>query len=235
MKGSEIITIVRRELKETAPAFWTDAELLSHINRAERDYINKTRIHEDKAMLSLEIGRIDYPLPANWLSARLVIHNEPNSDGTENWHRVEATNLEKTAQENPNFLRADVGAQSTPRKYFIWGTTLYVLPASKTTSDSNLFLWYKAKPITLLTVNDPINLDDSLSEAIVAYVLWKAWLKKEERSNAAEAKEEYLNYILEGRKWVKKKAMDERKSIDIVSPVAFSLHTPSIGFNPLNQ
>ena len=44
MQASEIISDCRFELLEPIPGFWTDAELLNQINKAQQDYVNQTRI-----------------------------------------------------------------------------------------------------------------------------------------------------------------------------------------------
>lgn len=229
MQASQIITDVRRELVETSAAYWSDAELLRHINRAELDFVNKTRILEDTAQLSLTQGRLDYPLPSNWVSARAVFHKVVNSDGSSSWRRIYPSNLEKISQQHPNFLTVDTTNQGRPDRYWIWGRSLFLDRAPNAENTTNLYLFFKSKPVPLTTASQEINLDDSLSEAITAYVLWKAWTKEQEFDTAEEHKLEYDRYIAEGRRWVKKQSGDQRNRIDIDSPSPFE------GFsNPFN-
>lgn len=218
--GQDIVNIVRNELVESVAGFWQDSEFLTNINRCERDFVNKTRILDRFAFLSTDIGRIDYPLPLDYVGARLVLFNEP-SGTTANWFRVLPWNLEKAGQERPDFLITSATQQGTPRRYFIWGRTMYLFPPPDTSTPSNLYLFYKAKPISLNTLNDPINLDDTLSEAIVEYLLWKAWAKADEDKKALEHKETYDNYVREGRKFVKKQSSDQKWRVDLESPVPF--------------
>jgi hypothetical protein len=96
---------------------------------------------------------------------------------------------------------------------------------------TTLYLFFKAKPIPLSLVTDSINLDDSLSEALTAYILWKAWKKEKESDLADEQQTIYLQYIAEGRKWVKKESGDQRYRIDIDSPIPFE--NSSNPFDPL--
>lgn len=222
MQAQTLITDVRRELVEISASYWSDAELLRHINRAELDFSNKTRILEDTAQLSLTQGRLDYPLPSNWLSARAVFFKVVSPvDGTFRWKRLYPTNLEKNSQQRPNFLQTEVASQGTPARYWIWNRSLWLDRAPDLQNSTTLLLFYKSKPIPLTFVTDQINLDDSLSEAITAYILWKAWTKEQEFDTAAEHKLEYDRYIAEGRKWVKKQSGDQRNRIDIDSPVPF--------------
>ena len=222
MQAQTLITDIRRELVEISASYWTDAEFLRHINRAELDFSNRTRILEDTAQLSLQQGRLDYPLPQNWLSARAVFIKVVNSvDLTYRWRRVYPTNLEKNSQQTPNFMNTEVGNQGKPTRYWVWGRSLWLDKAPDAENATTLLLFYKSKPIPLTAVTSSINLDDSLSEAITAYVLWKAWAKEQEFDRADEHKLEYDRYVLEGRKWVKKQSGDQRNRIDIDSPVPF--------------
>ena len=222
MNAQTLITDVRRELVEISASYWTDAELLRHINRAELDFTNKTRILEDTAQLSLTQGRLDYPLPSNWLSARAVFFKivDPIT-GNFRWKRLYPTNLEKTSQQAPNFMHTGTENQGMPTRYWIWGRSLWLDKAADADNATTLLLFFKSKPIPLTFVTDQLNLDDSLSEAITAYILWKAWAKEQEFDRADAQQLTYDRYVAEGRRWVKKQSGDQRNRIDIDSPIPF--------------
>ena len=221
MIAQTLITDIRRELLETSASYWSDAELIRHINRAELDFANKTRILEDSATLSLTQGRLDYPLPSNWLATRAVFFKTENTDGTYSWKRLHSTNLEKQAQQTPNFMNTTADNQGTPVRYWIWNRSLWLDKAPDADNATELLLFYKSKPIPVTNATDSINLDDSLSEAITAYVLNKAWKKEKEADLAEEQAIIYAQYVAEGRKWVKKQSGDQRNRIDIDSPMPF--------------
>lgn len=222
MQAQTLITDVRRELVEISASYWTDAELLRHINRAELDYTNKTRILEDTASLSLTQGRLDYPLPENWLSARAVFFKVTDPiTGTFRWKRIYPTNLEKMGQQRPDFSSTGSTAQGTPNRYWIWGRSLWLDRAPDADNSTTLLLFFKSKPIPLTFVTDSLNLDDSLSEAITAYILWKAWAKEQEFDRADAQQLTYDRYVAEGRRWVKKQSGDQRNRIDIDTPIPF--------------
>jgi hypothetical protein len=209
MLASTILTDVRRELLETTGAFWSDTELLRHLNRAEMDFINRTRLLEDKAFLTTAQGVADYPLPDNWLSAKLVLINtKENESDDDAWQRIEPTSLEKMGQ-------------GTPARYWIWNKRIYLTPPPDSMVASNLYLFYKAKPIELLTTSQSINVDDTLAEGLIAYILWKAWTKAKETSLAEEQKQIYANYVGEGRRWAKRRSGDQRNKVDIISATPF--------------
>lgn len=217
MQASQIILDVRRELIETTGLFWSDTEILRSINRAELDFINKTRILEDSAQMPLTQGRLDYPLPSNFISAKALFLKITNNDGTFSWARLYPTNVEKNAQESPNFLSTGTDNQGQPTKYWIWNRTMWLNKAPDAANATELHMFFKSKPISLTSSSQSINLDDTLSEAINAYVLWKAWTKEKEQDLAAEQKVIYDRYVAEGRKWVKRQSGDQRYRLDIDS------------------
>ena len=221
MQASTIITDVRRELVEISAAYWSDSELLRHLNRGEKDFVNKTRILEDTAQLTLIQGRLEYPLPVNWLSERAVFFKIERDDGTYMWKRLIPTNLEKMAQQQPNFLNNTTDNQGTPSRCWIWGRSLWLDKAPDADNATSLFLFYKSKPIPLIDSSSEINIDDSLAEALTEYILWKAWKKEGEIDLASEHKLEYDRLVLEGRRWVKKQSGDQRNRIDIISAIPF--------------
>jgi len=227
MLASEIITDVRRELLESNAGFWSDSELLRHLNRAQMDFVNRTRILEDQAFLSTSEGVADYPLPENWMSAKLVLFNtKQESTDDDAWRRLEPTSLEKMGQERPNFLNTTENYRGTPIKYFIWNKRIYLYPSPKTVNAGDLYLFYKAKPVALTSTSQSINVDDSLSEALNAYILWKAWSKAKETALAEEQKAIYVSYIGEGRRWLKRQSGDQRYKVDIISSIPFDEGRP---------
>jgi len=215
MMAQEIINDVRRELVETIGAFWSDSELLALLNRGEKDFVNKTRILEGKATMQTQIGIMNYPLPSNWLSAKGVTYNAL-SDGQTNIRRLRPTNLEKMLQENPNFRDVtDSSKFRTPFQYFVWGRELWLSSAPDIVT--TVELWFKSKPIPLATASAEINIDDSLSDALHQFMLWKAWSKEKEFDLAQAAEAEYIRYVGEGRRFVKKQSGDQAYSLDIES------------------
>jgi len=223
MLASEIITDVRRELLESNAGFWSDSELLRHLNRAQMDFVNRTRILEDQAFLSTTDNVRDYPLPDNWMSAKLVLFNsKKEADDDDSWIRLRPTSLEKMGQENPNFLNSPDNEESQPYQYFIWNKRIYLYPNPRAVVSGDLYLFYKSKPIQLTATTQSIEIDETLSEALTAYVLWKCWAKAKETALATEQKGIYAGYIGEGRRWAKRRSGDQRYKVDIISPISFN-------------
>jgi|WetSurMetagenome_2_1015567.scaffolds.fasta_scaffold276348_2 hypothetical protein len=217
MQAQELINSVREELVETIGAFWSDSQLLALLNRGEKDFVNKTRILEGRATMQTTIGSLNYPLPSNWLSAKGVTYDDIDvPSGRHNLRRLRPTNLEKMLQERPQFRdTSDTTTYGLPSQYFVWGREIWLDRApDKVTS---VELWFKSKPIPLTVATQEINVDDSLSDALHYFMLWKAWSKEKELDLAQAAEAEYLRFVGEGRRFVKKQSGDQAYMMDIES------------------
>lgn len=235
MKVSQVLTDVRRELLESNAdaSFWTDAELIRLIDRGQVDYFNRVRLFDDRAVLSLEVGRSDYPLPSNWISAKAVFHKVTDSSGSVSIRRLIPSDLERMSVEVPNFLdTTSTERRGRPTRYWIWGNTIYFDPPPDVTEDSNITLFYKAKPTPIINTEQDLDIPEELSEAINAYVLWKAWTKENETQKAADQVAIYTSYVDQGLRYVKRKAGDRQGKLDVQSPLPFT-GTSDPGFNPL--
>lgn len=231
MQISQIIADVRSELVEANAGFWTDAELLALANRAEKDFAQKTRCMEGKVYLSTVLGQQDYLLPNNFLSAIDIFFNNPNTTtGVSVWQKLNIISLDKESQLNENFASSDSSLQGTPSRCFIWNRSLYFDPPPNITSSSNVLMFFKAKPIPMATTSGSINIDDSLSEAIHEFIMWKALKKDQEFAAATEHKDAYTEMLRQGLRWVKLQDLGNRKRLDLDSPIGFG--ATEAGFNP---
>lgn len=233
MLASELITDIRAELDEPVAAFWSDARLLALINKAERDYIQKTRCLSAFATMSTVAGTQAYPMPTYWLGSVKALYNDSTDlTGSPNWRPMESTSLEKLSQERPNFISTVSADRGKPMRYAIHGQEIYLHPCPDTTASNNLMLFFEAKPTPLTTTAGSINIDDSLSRAIVEFCLWKAWAQDNEDAKAAESKQNYIDMIGEGFKWKKKQQLDARWRLDVESGTPFSYGSSNIGNPP---
>ncbi len=231
MTTEDIIAQIRSALVEPIQGFWSDEELIRWLNRAQSDYVNRTRVLEDVDTTNTQDKNAVYPLPSACLSIRAVFLNRAAPGAQEDWKRLVPSNLEKTAQETPNFTASSDKQTGLPGKYMVWGRNLYLFPVPDGIYTIQMF--FKSKPIDISASNQPLGLDDSLHEALIAYVLWRAYEKEKEYDQAQYNRDIYEGYIRHGLRWAKKQSGDQRFRLDIDSP------TPIDGpvdnrFNPLS-
>ena len=239
INGNFVVSDVRSEIIEPNPAFFSNDRMLFLINRAQNEYVKRTRVLQSFAFTSTIQGQNAYPLPSDWLGSEKVFFNN-TFGGVPNWRPLQSTNLEKLGQEHPNFLSTDPTVQGFPSKYYVIGTTLYVFPIPMQTGSNDLFLFYESKPIQLLTLNDNLSIDDSLYNGVRSYVLSKLWKQDNEDAKAAEEMANFKEEIGYGFKWKNKRILDGKWKMDIESFLPFSYTMNTTGsingqINPLNQ
>jgi hypothetical protein len=183
------------------------------INLAENDYVNRTRLLEDKATMTTVAGQADYPLPPNWLATKMVWYHKPEGGFDHQWMLM-PTSLEKVSQETQDPLSVDAGHLDHPSAFWIWGKSIY-LKAIPSESGHTITMFYDSKPIPLRTTADSLNVDETLADGPRSYVLWHAWNKEGELNRAMAAKNDYLGAVRDGMRFKKLQAGNLRRSLDI--------------------
>lgn len=247
--GNDIVADLRSEFLEPSPTFVSQARMLALINQAQNNYVRLTRVLQSFAYTSTVQGQADYPMPADWLGSEKVFYNATVDGTTPNWRPLTPISLEKLGQQFPNFLSADPANQAQPRFCYVIGSTLYLYPRPAQDGFNDIFLFYEAKPIQLLTLSDSLSIDDSLYQGVRAYVLSKLWRQdnedaKADREMSGDMKKpgNFENEVGNGFKWKNKRILDGKWQLDIQSYVPFSYNgfgaTGNLsgnGANPLNQ
>lgn len=233
MTGQDIINTVRRQILETTGSFWSDAEFISLINDAEREFNSDVRVLEAKGFLSGRMGVQDYSLPPNCLSVKAILYYDNSAATSGIWRRLFPTSIEKVVEEIPDFASTDTNKFSIPRRYWIFDRRLYIYPKPKDTGSSDIMMFYKSKPVPLALATEQLNTDDSLAHGVREYVLWKAWEKEKEFELAAQAETRYKRVVAEGRRYVKKQSGDLKSRMDIESGNPISGGN-NVWFNPLS-
>lgn len=237
--GNDIVTDVRAEVLEPSPGFFSSARMLALINLAQKEYVRKTRVLQNFAWTSTVQGIAIYPMPGDWMGSEAIFWQDQTNPTSPGWVRLQPTTLEKMAQESPNFLSNDPNMQGRPTKYFIQGKDLYIYPKPMTSGTNDIFMYYQSREIPLATLNDQLSIDDSLTPALRAYVLWKMWAQDQEKEAAAEQKQIFKEEIGEGIKWRNKRILDLKRKIDIESWVPFTnaatMQSNNGTMNPLDQ
>jgi len=237
--GNDIVNDLRSEIVEPSPTFFSNARMLYLINLAQTEFVRRARVLQSYAFTSTVQGQSVYPMPTDWLGSEKVFYNAVNG-GIDNWRPLNPTSIEKMAQESPNFLSNALPNQGVPAKYWILGRNLNIFLKPMTTGVNDLFLFYESSPAKLLSLSDPLSIDDSLYPGVRAFCLWKLWKQDNEDTKAAEEKQNFLDEIGNGRKWKNKRMLDGKWGLDISSFVPYSYNSYNSGavngqVNPLNQ
>lgn len=219
--GNDIVSDVRAEVLEPSPGFFSSTRMLALINLAQKEFVRKTQCLQNFAWTSTVQGIGIYPMPSDWLGSECIFWQD-QTNTTPSWRRLRPTTLEKMAQESPNFLSNETDMQGDPCKYFIVGTNLYIYPKPMNAGTNDIFMYYRSREIPLVTLTDPLSIDDSLTPAIRAYVLWKMWAQDQEKDLAGEQRDLFKDELGHGIKWRNQKILDLKRKIDIESYLPFT-------------
>lgn len=219
--GNDLVNDVRAEVLEPSPAFFSSSRMLALINLAQKEFVRKTRCLQNFAWTSTVEGIGVYPMPADWLGSECIFWQN-STGGTPIWYRLKPTTLEKMAQESPNFLSTQSQMFGNPIKYFIIGSNLYIYPKPLTSGTNDIFMYYQSREIPLTALTDQLSIDDSLTPALRAYVLWKMWKQDQEDALAEEQKDLFKEEIGYGIKWRNQRILDLKRKIDIESYQPFT-------------
>lgn len=227
--GQQIVNDCRSTVIEPLPAFFSDARMLALINKGQNSYVRLTKVLEAKAYSQTISDQASYSLPEDFLSSLKVSFNNQQG-GTDAWRSLACYSIEKMSQEVPNFLSVDTNPNQMPDRFFILEKQIYLYPTPTVAVANNLAMFYERMPAALNTLADPLSIDDSLVEGIVAYVLWQLFEQDNEDAKAAKWEDRWEKELGRGRTWKRQRTLDSRASVDVESPWP----TTYGGFNPLN-
>ena len=204
LTGTNIIDRARLTLQDSSGVRWTDAELLIYINDAQREIVNfRPEATATHANLQLSTGT-EQTLPSGGLRLIKVTRNMSGtaSDATgarsvriveedllnsiePDWHDPTVTGSSAHGSIIKNYLFDP----DDPKKF-------YVYPGVASGSNAYVELIYSKLPTDLSSVSSTIDLEDTYGNAILNFVLYRAYLKDAEfASNQQRTATHYQLFI----------------------------------------
>lgn len=188
LTGTNIIDRARYTLQDSSGVRWTDAELLVYINDGQREIVNfKPETKATHANVSLATGT-EQSLPSGGLRLLKVTRNMSGTaaDATggrairiieedllnsidPDWNDPTVTG----SSAHGSIIKNYVFDPDDPKKF-------YVYPGVKSGSNAYIEVVYSASPTDLSSASDTIDVDDIYGNALVDFVLYKAYLKDAE-------------------------------------------------------
>ena len=186
--GTNIIDRARFTLQDSSGVRWTDAELLTYLNDGQRELVNfRPEAKATHANVLLAAGT-EQTLPSGGLRLIKVTRNMSGSaaDATggksiriieedlvnsidPDWHDPTVTGYSAHGSVVKNY----VFDGDDPKKF-------YVYPGIKSGSSAYIEIVYSALPTDLSSVSSTIDVDDIYGNALLNFVLYRAYLKDAE-------------------------------------------------------
>lgn len=188
LTGTNIIDKARYVLQDSSGVRWTDAELLNYINDAQREIVNfKPESKATHSNIQLSTGT-EQSLPSGGLRlikiSRNVASTASDAAGGKSITIVEEDLLNSMEPDWHDPTVTGSSAHGSIIKNYIFDPDdpkkFYVYPGVKSGSNAYIQVVYSALPTDLSSVSDTIDIDDIYGNAIVDFVLYKAYLKDAE-------------------------------------------------------
>ena len=198
LTGANLITRVQDTLQDTTSVRWPEAELLRYINDAQREIVNfRPEASSKTANLQLVTGTLQ-TLPTEGLRLIKVTRNMSDASGGATGARairlvsVDILNTQEPDWNNPSVsgdaahgtnVKHYVFDEDDPRKY-------YVYPG--VSGNAYVEIVFSRTPTDLANTSATIYIDDIYGNAIVDYVLYRAYMKDAEfAANSQRAGQHY--------------------------------------------
>jgi len=198
LTGANIISRVQDTLQDTTSVRWPEAELLRYINDAQREIINlRPEASSTHANVQLATGT-EQDLPSGGLRLIKVTRNMSAAGESATGKRaVRLVNVDILNTQEPDWHDPTVSgdaAHTTIVKHYVFDEDdprkFYVYPG--VAGSAYVEIVYSAAPTDLANTTATISVDDIFANAIIDFVLFKAYMKDAEYAgNAQRAGQHY--------------------------------------------
>ena len=186
LTGANLIDRIQDTLQDTTSVRWPEAELLRYINDAQREIVNfKPEASATHANVTLTTGT-EQTLPSGGLRLIKVTRNVSDATVSATGKRaIRIVDVDILDSQEPDWHDPTVtgdAAHGTVIKHYAFDPDdpkkFYVYPG--VSGDAYIEIVYSGTPTDLSATSDTINVDDIYGNAIVDFVLYKAYLKDAE-------------------------------------------------------
>ena len=195
LTGTNLLDRIRDTLQDTTSVRWTEAELLRYINDAQREIVNfRPESSATTTNVQLATGT-KQTLPAAGLRLIKITRNMSDASGGATGKRaIRLVNVDILNTQEPDWHDGDVSTHGTTVKHYVFDDddprNYYVYPG--VSGNAYVEIVYSAAPTDLSAASDTISVDDIYANAIIDFVLYRAYMKDAEYAgNAQRANNHY--------------------------------------------
>ncbi len=190
---TNLLARIRDTLQDTTSVRWSDAELRRYINDAQREIVNfRPEASAKTANVALVVGTRQ-TIPTEGLRLIKITRNMSDASGGATGKRaVRLVNVDILNAQDPDWHDPTATGSSTHGttvKNYVFDDddprVFYVYPGASSTS-TFLEIVYSKSPTDLTTGSSTIDIDDTYANAIMDFVLYRAYLKDAEYAGNAQ-------------------------------------------------
>jgi len=193
LTGANLIDRIQDTLQDTTSVRWPEAELLRYINDAQREIVNfRPEASATTATITLASGTLQ-DLPSAGLRLIKVTRNMSASSGGTGKRAVRLVDVDILNTQNPDWHDPSVTGEAAhgavvkhysfdpdnPRQFFVY-------PGIASASNGYIEIVYSKAPTDLSATSDTIDVDDIFANAIIDFVLYRAYQKDSEYAGNAQ-------------------------------------------------
>jgi hypothetical protein len=190
---STIIASARQRLNETSTAMWTDANLVTYCNEAQKYLVRETKCLEGISTSTSVSGTQNYALPSNFYKLRRLLY-DGKSVKEVSFLDIDEADIDET----------DISGD--PKNFYIWDDSIYFLPIPNTTSDSIKIYYYKT-PIAITLSSQTLETNSLYDDVIITYMVYLALIKDGEEEKADYEMQECNAKLSLVKKHIKEKSL----------------------------
>ena len=193
LTGANLLSRIKDILQDTTSVRWPEAELLRYVNDAQREIVNyRPESSATTANVQLVTGT-KQTLPSGGLRLIKVTRNMSDTSGGATGKRaIRIVNVDILNTQEPNWHDASAAtgdaAHGTNVKHYIFDEddpkNYYVYPG--VAGNAYVELVYSNSPTDLANTSAVISVDDIYANAIMDYVLFRAYQKDSEYAGNAQ-------------------------------------------------
>ena len=202
LTGTNLLSRIQDTLQDTTSVRWPEAELLRYINDAQREIVNmKPESSATHSNINLAVGT-EQALPSGGLRLIKVVRNMSGTAANATGKRsIRIVDIDILNTQEPNWHDSTVAGDAAhgsivkhymfdpddPKKFFVY-------PGISSAGQSSSFveIVFSKSPTDLSSASSTIDVDDTFGNAIIDFVLYKAYLKDSEYAgNAQRASQHY--------------------------------------------
>jgi hypothetical protein len=201
LTGTNLINRIQDTLQDTTSVRWPEAELIRYINDAQREIVNfRPEASATTDTITLVTGT-KQSLPSAGLRLIKLVRNMSAASGGTGGRAIRIVDVDILNTQEPNWHDPDVigdAAHGTVVKHYSFDPddpkNFYVYPGID--GDAYVELVYSASPTDLSSGSDNISVDDIFANAIIDFVLYRAYQKDSEYAgNAQRAGTHYQLFV----------------------------------------
>jgi len=203
LTGTNLLSRIKDILQDTTSVRWPEAELLRYINDAQREIVNyrpESSAKTDNVQLVTGTKQV---LPTDGLRLIKVTRNMSDASGGASGKRaIRIVNVDILNTQEPNWHDSSAAsgdaAHGANVKHYVFDEddprNYYVYPG--VSGNAYVEIVYSKAPTDLSSASSALDIDDIFGNAVIDYVLFRAYQKDSEYAGNAQRQQTHYQLFL---------------------------------------